>query len=113
VRVFYTTPIAALDAYRTSFEMKLELGAPWVRVLGEPIWAGRSDAEIRLWTRYESLFNLVFSAYPLTVVCPYDERSVAPEIVSEAHLTHPLTVGDHGISPSLEYTEPGRFALKP
>jgi hypothetical protein len=77
------------------------------------VWLGRSATEVRLWTRYESLLNLVFSASPLTVVCPYDERSVAPEIVRQAHHTHPHTVGQTGKSQSLDYTDPGRFALEP
>jgi transcriptional regulator with XRE-family HTH domain len=109
---FYSTPIAALETYRAFFEGALERGAPWVRVVGEPMWAGRSDAEVRVWTRYESLFNLVFAASPLTVVCPYDERSVAPEIVRHAHLTHPSTVGDRGVSQSPDYTDPARLALE-
>jgi transcriptional regulator with XRE-family HTH domain len=108
---FYTAPFAALEAYRNFFEASVERGAAWVRVVGEPVWAGRSDAEVRLWTRYESLFNLVFAVSPLTVVCPYDERSVAPEIVREAHLTHPHALGDGGSSRSVDYTDPGRFAL--
>ena len=49
-----TTPIAALEAFRAFSEAHLERGAPWVRVLGEPRWAERSDAEVRLWTRFES-----------------------------------------------------------
>ena len=110
---FYSTPIAALEAYRAFFKAALERGAPWVRVVGEPMWAGRSDGEVRVWTRYESLFNLVFAGSPLTVVCPYDERSVAPEIVRHAHLTHPNTVGDQGLSQSPPYTDPARFALEP
>jgi|SRR5579884_481654 len=110
---FLITPIATLEAYRSFTDDEFAHGAPAVRILGEPIWAGRSAAEVRQWTRYESLFNLVFRAYPLTVVCPYDERSVAPEIVSEAHLTHPHVLGEDGISPSPRYTEPGRFALEP
>jgi transcriptional regulator with XRE-family HTH domain len=110
---FYSTPIAALEAYSAFFEAALERGAPWVRVVGEPVWAGRSDAEVRVWTRYESLFNLVFAASPLTVVCPYDEKSVAPEIVRDAHLTHPNTVGDRGVSQNPGYTDPARLALEP
>jgi transcriptional regulator with XRE-family HTH domain len=109
---FLTTPIATLEAFKTFFDASLAHGAPWVRAIGEPIWT-RSDAEVRLWTRFESIFNLVFGGYPLTAVCPYDERSVAPEIVHEAHLTHPLAVGDHGISKSPDYADPGRFALRP
>ena len=110
---FYNTPIAAIEAYKAFSDAKLAHGAPWVRVVGEPVWAGRSDAEVRLWTRYESLLNLLFSAYPLTVVCPYDQRSVAPEILRQADLTHPHMLGDGGISQSPDYTGPGRFALEP
>jgi hypothetical protein len=110
---FLSTPIAALKAFRAFSEAKLEHGAPWVRILGEPRWAERTDAEVRVWTRFESLFNLVFAASPMTAVCPYDERSVAPEILRQAHLTHPHTLGDTGISPSPDYTDPGLFALEP
>jgi hypothetical protein len=110
---FYTTPIAALEAIRSFSDTKLAHDAPWVRILGEPIWMGRSDAEARLWTRYESLLNLVLGAYPLTIVCPYDERSVDPDIVRQAHLTHPHVVDDRGVSNSPDYTDPGRFALEP
>ena len=110
---WYTTPIAALDAYRDFAESQLERGAPWVRLVGEPVWAGRSDAEVRLWTRYESLLNLAFSGYPMTVVCPYDERTVAPEVVEHAHLTHPHALGDEGASTCRDYTDPGRFVLEP
>jgi transcriptional regulator with XRE-family HTH domain len=108
---FLVTPSATLEAFRTASDARLARGVSWVRILGEPLWAGRSDAEVRLWTRFESIFNLVFAASPLKIVCPYDERSVAPEIVRDAHHTHPSLVGDRGISKSPEYTEPGRFAL--
>ncbi len=108
----YSTPIAALEAYKALSEAKLERGAPWVRIVGEPVWTGRSSTEVRLWTRYESLFNLVFAGSPLTVVCPYDERSVAPEIVRQAQLTHPNTVDDRGMSPCPGYTDPGRFIFE-
>jgi hypothetical protein len=110
---WYSTPIAALEAFRSFTEAKLKRGAHWVRIVGEPVWAERSSAEVRLWTRYESLLNLVFRDFPLTLVCPYDERSVAAEIVRDAHLTHARTVGDGGISNSPDYTDPERFALGP
>jgi transcriptional regulator with XRE-family HTH domain len=110
---FYSTPITALEGYRAFFEAALERGAPWVRVVGEPTWAGRSDPEVRVWTRYESLFNLVFAASPLTAVCPYDERSVAAVVVRHAHLTHPNTLDERGISQNPDYTDPARLALEP
>jgi hypothetical protein len=110
---WYSSPVAALQAYKSFSDARLSSGAHWVRVVGEPVWAGRTDAEVRLWTRYESLLNLVFNGSPMSVVCPYDERSVAPEIVMHAHLTHPHMVGDGGTSQSPDYTDPGRFALEP
>jgi transcriptional regulator with XRE-family HTH domain len=110
---FLSTPIAALEAFRAFSEASLERGATWVRILGEPRWGERSDVEVRLWTRFESLFNLVFAASPMTVACPYDERSVDPEILRQAHFTHPRTVDDRGVSPTSDYTDPGRFALEP
>jgi transcriptional regulator with XRE-family HTH domain len=111
LRDFYSTPIAALEAIRSFSDAKLASGASWVRFLGEPRWAGRSDAEVRLWTRYESMCNLVFAASPMTIVCPYDERSVAPEILGHAHSTHPRVLGDRGDSQSPYYTDPRVCAL--
>jgi hypothetical protein len=49
----------------------------------------------------------------MTVVCPYDERSVAREIVTNAHHTHPYTMFDHGSSENPGYTDPELFALAP
>jgi transcriptional regulator with XRE-family HTH domain len=109
---WYSSPIAALEGFRSFCDAKVQRGAGWVRVVGEPVWAGRADADVRLWNRYESLINLVFGASPLTLVCPYDERLVAPEIVRQAHLTHPHALGDDGISQNPGYTDPGRFALQ-
>jgi hypothetical protein len=110
---FYRTPIAALEGVRAFLATALARGTPWVRVVGEPIWAGRSAPEVRVWTQYESLFNLVFAASPLTAVCPYDERSVPAEIVRYSHLTHPNELDEGGISQNPDYADPARLALEP
>jgi DcmR-like sensory protein len=112
-RTWYSSPAAALDAYKDFSNAKLAAGAPWVRIVGEPVWAGRSDSEIRLWTRYESLLNLVFAAWPMTVLCPYDERSVLPEIAKQARLTHPQTIGRGAGAGSADYVDPTGFVLEP
>ena len=109
---FYSTPMAVLDAYRVFVESALERGAPWIRLIGEPMPSKTSDAEARAWTRYESMFNLVFAASPLTVVCPYNESALPADIVAHAHLTHPSILGDRGVSESPRYTDPARFALE-
>jgi transcriptional regulator with XRE-family HTH domain len=110
---WYTTPASALDGFKAFSSAKLEGGARWIRILGEPIWAGKPDAEVLLWTRYESLLNLVFAAWPLTILCPYDERSVQPEIATQAHVTHPCTIGHEGTAVSDDYAAPGALILEP
>jgi transcriptional regulator with XRE-family HTH domain len=108
-----TSPSSALERFMAFSNAKLEGGAPWIRILGEPIWAGRSDAEVRLWTRFESLFNLVFAAWPMTALCPYDERSVQPEIARQACVTHPQTIRSGVTASSADYIDPSAFALEP
>jgi hypothetical protein len=109
---WYKTPAAALDGLKAFSSAKLEGGASWIRILGDPIWAG-PDAEARLWTRYESLLNLVFAAWPMTILCAYDERSVHPEIAKQACLTHPQIVGREGNAESTDYPGPGGLILEP
>ena len=112
---WYRSPAAALEAYKEFSIAKLEAGAPWIRVVGEPgpAWGGASDSEIRLWTRYESLVNLVFAAWPVTLLCAYDETSVHPEIAGYARVTHPHTIGEEAGAGSPDYVDPGGFALGP
>jgi transcriptional regulator with XRE-family HTH domain len=108
---WYETPGAALDGYVRFCDESVKSGAPWVRVLGEPVWEGRSESEVDQWTRYESLLNLVFAASPVSILCPYDSRTLDPEIVRAAHVTHPHTTDDAGPASSPEYADPGVFVL--
>lgn len=110
---FYTNPASAVAAFRAFSQARVGPGATWARVVGEPTWGDRSAAAIRDWARYESLFNLLLAPQPLTVVCPYDERAVGPEILQQAHLTHPHLRDSHGVSPSPDFANPERFTLEP
>lgn len=110
---FFRTPCAALEGYRAFAEAHLRRGVPWIRILGEPAWDEKAAEQVQLWNRYEALLNLVFAAYPLSIVCPYDERAVAPEILRQARLTHPKAFGSERIARSGDYADPVRFALEP
>jgi transcriptional regulator with XRE-family HTH domain len=103
---WYRSPSAALNGYRTFVNEKLEAEAVWIRVLGEPVWAGRSDAEIAAWTRYESFLNLSFASSPATIVCPYDTRSLSEEVVANACRTHPSVAHGSEATASLAYRGP-------
>src|SRR5205085_1214785 len=48
-----------------------------VRFVGEPIWPGRSPAEICEAARHEALLNLAFAPAEATILCPYDASGLA------------------------------------
>lgn len=60
-----------------------------VRYVGESIWPGRSDAELCEATRHEALLNLAFATAAVSIMCPYDVRSLAADVVGRAEHTHP------------------------
>jgi hypothetical protein len=109
----YTRPHVPMELFMRFLTERLRDGAVWVRIVGEPPWAGRSAAEVRRWTQYESLVNLIFAGSPMSIMCPYDVSALPARIVSEAHVTHPQTIRNGEIAESPEYREPGRFVLGP
>lgn len=65
-------------------------GAP-VRGLEEPVWPGRSPAEIDECERHESLLNLAFSAdAPLSLLCAYDGSTLPEEALDSVPRCHRL-----------------------
>jgi transcriptional regulator with XRE-family HTH domain len=108
---WYSAPGSTLDRYHEFAIAKLEGGAPWVRAIGEPVWTGRSKSEVSTWTRYESLLNLAFASWPVSIICVYDKRSVEPAITRNVAVTHPQTIGPDGVSVNEAYANPGEFVL--
>jgi transcriptional regulator with XRE-family HTH domain len=112
---WYRTPSHALGGYRDYLDESLTSGARAVRVVGEPVWTGRSPAAVKAWTRYESLINLVFAASPATIVCPYDRRSVPAAVIRDARRTHPeiAATGKTQAARSTTYKPPEQLLLEP
>ncbi len=110
---WYTDPAPALRDLEEFVSARLSAGSPWVRYVGDPNWAADSEIAPELWTRYESLVNLVFANAPASLLCAYDIRTLAPEIVRQARLTHPHTVDANGIASNPDYADPGGFVLGP
>ncbi|MEU6892486.1 sensor histidine kinase [Streptomyces sp. NPDC046557] len=77
-----------------------EPGRP-ARIVGEPIWAGRSQGEILEATRHEALINTAFAGRPATILCPYDLSALPANVVADARRTHPTVIEDglDGVSP--------------
>ncbi|GAA3057810.1 sensor histidine kinase [Pseudonocardia yunnanensis] len=72
------------------------VGATRLRIVGEPIWAGRTAAEYPAWVQHEALINLAFAGSPATILCPYDAAGLPPEVLADAEATHPVVV-DGGV----------------
>jgi anti-sigma regulatory factor (Ser/Thr protein kinase) len=61
--------------------------------IGEPMWPGRSDAELDECARHESLLNLAFATGPdWRLLCPYDLEALDASTIEAARLSHPSLV---------------------
>ena len=60
--------------------------------IGEPIWPGRTAAEMREATRHEALINLAFRGSRATFVCPYDSAGLPGPVMADAASTHPVVI---------------------
>ncbi|MEU2561557.1 sensor histidine kinase [Streptomyces longispororuber] len=67
-----------------------------VRIIGEPIWAGRSAVEYPACAQHEALINAAFEGRPVTILCPYDETRLDPEVIADARITHPTLISGDG-----------------
>ncbi|AQS65926.1 anti-sigma factor RsbA family regulatory protein [Streptomyces pactum] len=65
-----------------------------VRIIGEPVWAGRTAAEYPACAQHEALINAAFAGRPATILCPYDEAKLNADALADAFLTHPTVIAD-------------------
>jgi len=80
-----------------------------VRYVGEPIWPGRSAAEVREATRHEALINLAFPGTAATILCPYDAAALPQSVIHEAGRTHPAVLADGHPAVAGSYAGPGNL----
>jgi anti-sigma regulatory factor (Ser/Thr protein kinase) len=81
--------------------------------IGEPVWPGRTDAELVECRRHESLLNLAFAGVSQwRLLCPYDAEALDPAVLADARHNHPH-VAQRGVSrPSDEYLEPSKVLAR-
>ncbi|MFA7766149.1 anti-sigma factor RsbA family regulatory protein [Streptomyces sp. NPDC048723] len=75
------------------------------RIVGEPIWPGRSRAEVLEATRHEALINTAFAGRQATILCPYDVLGLPAAVVSDARRTHPTLLEDGKALLSPDYAD--------
>jgi anti-sigma regulatory factor (Ser/Thr protein kinase) len=79
-----------------------------LHVVGEPMWAGRTEAEAREVLRHEALANAAWGGLPVRGLCAYDARVVDPVLLDDVARTHPLVARDgRPPEPSADYREGG------
>jgi transcriptional regulator with XRE-family HTH domain len=108
-REWYSSPVAALGGFRRFVTSSITAGTRWVRIVGEPLWPGRTGDLVRRWEGYESGINLVFASMPVTLVCPYDVSSLPDEIITSTRATHPHTMTGEDTLASADYRDPIDF----
>lgn len=85
-------PSCLLSVYRDW----IDIHSGPVRVIGEPIWPGRSYAETTECLRHEALLNHDLAGAPVSALCPYDAARLDAAVLAGAELTHPQLVDDSG-----------------
>lgn len=72
------------------------------RMVGQPLWPGRSTCEAAEAARHEALINLAFADTDVTILCPYD-LALDRDALFCSLLTHPELLRDGTPSASREY----------
>jgi hypothetical protein len=87
-------------------------GGGRVRVLAEPVWAGRTAPEISDWQRMEAGLNELLTGTGIWMICPYDTRRLPASIIDSALRTHPASVTGTATRPCPRYTDPAAYAAR-
>ncbi|RSM64354.1 anti-sigma regulatory factor [Actinoplanes sp. ATCC 53533] len=77
-----------------------------VRLIGEPIWAGRSATEYPACAQHEALINAAFTGRAATILCPYNTELLDPEWITDAYTTHPVIWDGDRRFDSAHYDDP-------
>lgn len=81
-----------------------------VRIVGEPIWPGRSAAEYRAALQHEALINIALAGQEATILCPYDRQGLDAMALADARRTHPVLVENRRREASTDYADPRAVA---
>lgn len=61
-----------------------------VRMVGEPVWPGRSPEEYPACVQNEALVNTAWAGRDVQTLCPYDAARLSAGVLADARRTHPL-----------------------
>jgi len=92
IREIGSNPARLIPAWK-QFIAARAAGARRIWGIGEPVWHGRSEAELVECHRHEALVNIAFAGDPpISLLCPYDAASLGAEVLADMHCSHPTVV---------------------
>jgi len=74
-----------------------------VRIIGEPIWPGRTAVEYPACVQHEALINQAFAGRNVEILCPYDAAALPHDVLQDAERTHPTVIEPAGSRASSRY----------
>jgi anti-sigma regulatory factor (Ser/Thr protein kinase) len=97
MRLLGHNPARMIPAWHRFLEDNASENRP-VRGIGEPIWPGRTAAELTECQRHETLLALAFAAgRAWSLLCPYDLDRLDRHVIEAARHSHPFITED-GVS---------------
>ncbi|MEV6399549.1 MEDS domain-containing protein [Streptomyces sp. NPDC051907] len=106
---FGRRPVDRVSAFLRYAERARPAGGT-VRMIAEPVWAGKCARQRAEWKRMESGLNVLLARMDARMICPYDTRTVPADVVEAAWATHPGHVVGDLVLPCGTYTEPAAYA---
>ena len=104
MREIGANPARLIPAWRQYIDAHSASGRS-VRGFGEPMWAGRSDAEVVECQRHEALLNLAFADVGgLSMLCPYETGALDEDVIAGAYRSHAAIVECGARRPSDSYS---------
>jgi anti-sigma regulatory factor (Ser/Thr protein kinase) len=98
----------ALTMCRRYLERAMASGSGRLRVVAE-VDFGSDPADWREGQRFESVYNRLLGAAPVSAVCLYDRRRLPSQVVESAGQTHPQLVQGTAWSASRRFQDPGSY----
>jgi hypothetical protein len=76
------------------------------RMIGEPMWPGRTELEYPACVQHEALINTAFEGRKGVILCPYDATALPGHVLEDARRTHPVVIDGERRVASEWYTDP-------
>jgi anti-sigma regulatory factor (Ser/Thr protein kinase) len=94
MRVLGHNPARIIPAWQQFLQDNARDGRS-VRAIGEPVWPGRSQAELEECQLHESLLNVAFGeGQTWHLLCPYDLDGLDESVIAAARRSHPFIAQD-------------------